>query len=188
VQGGGLDSSPCAAALVHNGPMNWSEFAQAAPDLARFGEERFKSTGLALVGTVRKDGLPRISPVEPLIVDGQLCLGMMYRSRKALDLLRDPRCLVQTVVCNRNDPAEDLKLRGHAVQIDDAGAVERYCQALKEAIDWRPEGQFHLFALDIESATYIKYLENGDQQLTEWRPGSPARERLRHWTGGGLAD
>ena len=168
--------------------MNWAEFAEAASELARWGEERFKSTGLALVGTIRKDGAPRISPVEPLIVDGQLYLGMMWRSRKALDLLRDPRCLVQTVVCNRNDPAEDLKLRGRAVDVQDPAAIERYCQALQEAIGWRPEGSFHLFALEIESAAFIKYLENGDQQLKEWRPGSPAQERLRRWTGGGLAD
>ncbi len=168
--------------------MNWSAFAEAAPELARFGEERFKSTGLALVGTIRKDGLPRISPVEPLIVDGQLYLGMMWRSRKALDLLRDPRCLVQTTVCHREDPAGELKLRGRAVAVDDADAIERYCQALYEAINWRPEGRFHLFTLEIESAAFIKYLENGDQQLIEWRPGSPARERLRRWTGSGLAD
>jgi hypothetical protein len=126
--------------------------------------------------------------VEPLIVDGQLYLGMMWRSRKALDLLRDPRCLVQTVVCNRNDPAEDLKLRGRAAEIDDPDSIERYCRALQEAIAWRPEGQFHLFALEIESAAFIKYLENGDQRLVEWRPGSPARERLRHWNGAGLED
>jgi len=168
--------------------MNWSEFVEAAPDLARFGEERFKSTGLALVGTVRRDGLPRISPVEPLIVDGQLYLGMMYRSRKALDLLRDSRCLVQTTVRDREDTAGELKLRGRALEIDDPDAVERYCEALYAAIDWRPDGQFHLFALELESATYIKYLENGDQQLIEWRPGSPAWERLRRWTGSGLVD
>ncbi len=168
--------------------MNWSEFAQAAPDLARFGEERMKATGLALVGTVRKDGAPRISPVEPLIVDGQLYLGMMWRSRKALDLLRDPRCLVQTTVRDREDLAGELKLRGRAVETDDPDAIERYCRALYEAISWRPEGQFHLFALDIESATFVNYLENGDQQLIEWRPGSPVQERLRRWTGAGLAD
>jgi len=167
--------------------MNWAEFAEAASELARWGEERFKSTGLALVGTVRKDGLPRISPVEPLIVDGQLYLGMMWRSRKALDLLRDPRCLVQTVVCNRSDPAENLTLRGRAADVQDPAVIERYCQALYEAIDWRPEGQFHLFALEIESAAFIKYLENGDQQLKEWQLGSPVRERVRSWTGSGLA-
>jgi len=168
--------------------MNWAEFAEAAPELARWGEERLKSTGLALVGTVRKDGAPRISPVEPLIVDGQLYLGMMWRSRKALDLLRDPRCLVQTTVRDREDRAGELKLRGHAVDVRDAAAIERYCRALQEAIDWRPEGQFHLFALEIESAAHVKYMENGDQQLIEWRPGQPVRERARHWTGGGLVD
>ena len=168
--------------------MNWREFAEAAPELARFGEERFKSTGLALVGTVRRDGLPRISPVEPLIVDGQLYLGMMWRSRKALDLLRDPRCPVQTTVRDRVDRAGELKLRGRAVDIQDPAAIERYCKALQEVINWRPEGQFHLFALEIESAAHVKYLENGDQQLIEWRPGSPARERRRRWTGAGLVD
>ena len=167
--------------------MNWSKFAEAAPDLARWGEERMKATGLALVGTVRKDGAPRISPVEPLIVDGQLYLGMMWRSRKALDLLRDPRCLVQTTVRDREDRVGELKLRGHAVDVQDPAAIERYCQALQQAIDWRPDGQFHLFALEIESAAFIKYLENGDQQLIEWRPGSPAQERVRHWTGSGYA-
>ena len=168
--------------------MNWSEFAEAAPELARWGEERFKSTGLALVGTVRKDGLPRISPVEPLIVDGQLYLGMMWRSPKALDLLRDPRCLVQTTVRDREDLAGELKLRGRAVDVQDPAAIERYCQALQEAIDWRPEGQFHLFALEIESAAFIKYMENGDQVVREWRVGGRARERTRRWTGAGLAD
>ncbi|MDP2673783.1 MAG: pyridoxamine 5'-phosphate oxidase family protein [Dehalococcoidia bacterium] len=167
--------------------MNWAEFAEAASELAQWGEERFKSTGLALVGTVRKDGLPRISPVEPLIVDGQLYLGMMWRSRKALDLLRDPRCLVQTVVCNRNDPAEDLKLRGNAAGVQDGATIERYCQALQEAIDWRPQGRFHLFALEIESAAHIKYMENGDQVVREWRVGGRAQERVRSWTGSGYA-
>ena len=167
--------------------MNWAEFAAAAPELARFGEERMKATGLALVGTVRREGLPRISPVEPLIVDGQLYLGMMWRSRKALDLLRDRRCLVQTTVRDREDRSGELKLRGRAVDIQDPATIERYCQALQEAIDWRPEGQFHLFALEIESAAHIKYLENGDQVLREWRPGSPAQERVRSWTGSGYA-
>jgi len=168
--------------------MNWLDFADQAPDLARFGEERIDATGLVLVGTLRRDGLPRISPVEPLIVDGRLMLGIMYRSRKALDLLRDPRCLVQTTVRDREDLAGELKLRGRAAVIDDADAVERYCQALFEKIGWRPDGQFHLFALDIESAISIKYLENGDQRLVEWRPGAPPSERVRHWAGGGLSD
>src|SRR3972149_7056282 len=99
--------------------MNWAEFAEAASELARWGEERFKGTGLALVGTIRRDGLPRISSVEPLVVDGQLYLGMMWRSRKALDLLRDPRFLVETTVRDREDRSGELKLRGRAADVQD---------------------------------------------------------------------
>ena len=168
--------------------MNWSSFSSAAPELAAFGRERFEAAGLALVGTLRKDGSPRISPLEPLIHDGELYLGMMWQSRKALDLLRDPSCLVQTTVRDREDLAGELKLRGRAVGIDDADAIERYCRALQEAINWRLEGQFHLFALDIERADLIRYQENGDQLLREWRPGNPPRERVRRWTGSGLVD
>lgn len=172
----------------HNNPVHWDAFAQHAPDLAAFGRERIDATGLVVVGTLRRDGLPRISPVEPLIVDDQLELGMMHRSRKALDLLRDPRCLVQTTVRDREDLAGELKLRGRAVVIDDAGAIERYCQALFDKINWRPDGQFHLFALDIEEATFLRYLGNGDQVVKSWRPGGPVEERVRHWAGGGLSD
>ncbi len=55
---------------------------------------------LTLVGTLRHDGWPRISPVEALVWNGQLYLGMMWRSLKARDLLRDPRCVVHTVVAD----------------------------------------------------------------------------------------
>ena len=34
--------------------MNWSEFKLEAPDLAALGEERFESTDLVLVGTIKK--------------------------------------------------------------------------------------------------------------------------------------
>ena len=36
------------------GQLNWSEFKLEAPDLAALGEERFESTDLVLVGTIKK--------------------------------------------------------------------------------------------------------------------------------------
>ena len=57
------------------GSLKWKEFAAAAPELAAAGRERFERAGLALVGWLRKDGWPRISPVELYIVDGDLLLG-----------------------------------------------------------------------------------------------------------------
>ena len=50
-----------------DGPVSWAEFATEASELASLGEGRFDATGLCLVGSLRRDGWPRISPVEPLI-------------------------------------------------------------------------------------------------------------------------
>lgn len=168
--------------------MNWSAFAQAAPELARIGQERLDRTGVVLVGSVRKDGSPRVSPCEFLITEGELYLGMMWQSRKARDLLRDSRCLVHSAILDKNDTAGEFKLRGRAVAIEDSDQIERYCRALYEAIGWRPDGPFHLFALDIESAVHIRYLETGDQVVMEWRQGQAPAERRRRWTGSGVVD
>src|SRR5207249_3618148 len=45
--------------------MMWSDFAVAAPELAAIGQQRIEATGLVVIGTLRRDGSPRISPVEP---------------------------------------------------------------------------------------------------------------------------
>ncbi|HEY8492219.1 MAG TPA: pyridoxamine 5'-phosphate oxidase family protein, partial [Dehalococcoidia bacterium] len=94
--------------------MEWQEFEAAAPALARLGRERMEGPRLVLVGTIRKDGTPRISPVEPLILAGRLYLGMMWRSTKALDLLRDPRCLVHSIITGKEGTEGEFKLRGRA--------------------------------------------------------------------------
>jgi len=147
--------------------VNWDEFAAAAPEIARLGEERFERTGLSLVGTVCKDGSPRISPVEPLITGGRLYLGMMWQSKKARDLLRDPRCLVHSVISDRNGSEGEFKLRGRAVDVPDEDERERYCVALHEKIGWRPTVPFHLFAVDIETAAFITY-DDGKQTVKRW--------------------
>ena len=99
--------------------VTWGQFAEREPELAALGEGQFARTGLELVGTLRRDGWPRISPVEPFIVDGNLYLGMMWRSRKALDLLRDPRCVVHSTVVDRKGSEGEFKVYGRAVEITD---------------------------------------------------------------------
>ncbi len=82
--------------------MTWADFAQQAPALGAEGEKRFDRSGVILLGSLTKDGSPRISPVEPLIAEGLLLLGMMWQSKKALDLLRAPRCLVHSTITDRH--------------------------------------------------------------------------------------
>ncbi|MDQ6720233.1 MAG: pyridoxamine 5'-phosphate oxidase family protein, partial [Candidatus Dormibacteraeota bacterium] len=64
--------------------MRWEEFEVAAADLARLGRERLNRYQLCMLGTLRRDGSPRISPCEMDFAQGELLMGMMWQSPKAL--------------------------------------------------------------------------------------------------------
>mgnify|MGYP002529933737 CR=1 FL=1 len=148
----------------------WEEFKNSAPEMAALGRERFDRTGLVLIGTLRKNGYPRITPVEPLFADGHLYLGMMWQSKKAQDLLRDPRCTVHNTVSNRDGSEGEFKVYGRAVPILDPEQRERYCNAVYVKTGWRPtEPEFHLFSIDIESVGIVAFSD--DDMITRvWTP------------------
>jgi hypothetical protein len=157
--------------------MNWTSFAEAAPELAVVGAELFDRTGLSLLGTLRKDGSPRISPCESYFVDGELMLGMMWRSMKALDLLRDARLVVHSTQCDREGTTGDFKLYGRAVEVTDPRLRVGYGDATEAKIDWRPSEPFNLFAMDIQSAGFIRF---GDQRKVMRWSAEHGFERLKH--------
>ena len=151
----------------------WQEFAAQAPELAALGEAQFARTGLALAGTLRRDGWPRISPVEPFIAAGQLYLGMMWRSVKALDLLRDPRCVVHSTVSNRDGTEGEFKVYGRAVEVTDPEELRRFYDAVCAAIGLRMEdmeGQGHCFAIAIESVVFSQ-LQGEEFHRQVWKAG-----------------
>jgi hypothetical protein len=155
--------------------MHWAEFAAAAPELAKLGKTIFKRDQVALVGTIRKDGSPRISPTEPEIVNGRLYFGMIWHSFKALDLLRDPRCTVHGLIHDRFGEGGEFKLHGRAVEITAEGERAIYRQAIFQRIGWEPEEpNYHLFAIDIQSAgSFIS--EEESRLVTVWRAGERPR-------------
>jgi hypothetical protein len=156
--------------------VNWAEFSAGAPELAELGRTRLEEAGLSLVGSIRADGWPRISPVEPLFVDEELMLGMMWQSRKALDLLRDPRLVVHSVTSDRDGSEGDFKLYGRAVDVPEPLARGRYADVLESKIDWRPPEPYHLFRTDIESAAYVVF---GTKRYgLRWKRGGP----VERWT------
>ena len=149
--------------------MTWDEFKRGSPELAALGEERFERTGLVLIATLRKDGWPRVSPVEPLIAGGELYLGMMWRSRKALDLLRDPRCTVHSTVSNHDATEGEFKVYGRAEDILDLTARLHYTEALYEKIGFKPEEpEYHLFSIDIDSVAFA-ILEDDEWVRKVWK-------------------
>jgi hypothetical protein len=162
--------------------MRWSEIEEREPGLAAQARQRLVEPGVLLVVTLRRDGTPRLSPVEPYVLDGRLLLSMMWGSQKAKDLVRDDRVLVHSIVTGRDGGEGELKVRGCAVEEGDPRFQARYAEAVAEALGWRPEvGRFHLFEVDIEHVAFVRYdHETGDQYVVTWPPGE---EFVRRGTG-----
>jgi len=147
--------------------VKWEEFEDGAPELAALARREFERYGMALVGTLRKDGSPRISCVLPYVLDGELYLGMMWHSRKAIDLQRDSRVVLHNPISTNQGDELEISLRGRAVEIDDEKTRRRYVESLSE---W--EGRdFHLFSVDIESVGLIRY-DQGEQHVKVWPAGT----------------
>jgi hypothetical protein len=150
--------------------VSWADFASERPELAGRGEALLEATGLCMLGTLRANGYPRISPVEPLLHEGQLYLGMMWQSRKAHDLLRDPRCVVHNAHADKDGKGGDFKLYGLARDVADPDEREGYCRALQAKIGWRPENdEFHLFAIEVTEVGWFR-VADGAHETEAWRP------------------
>lgn len=168
--------------------MNWAEFERAAPELAALGRAGFGEQNMCLIGTLRADGWPRISAQELYIVDGELLLGMMRRSRKSQDLERDPRITVMTPQAEREPKRGDFKLYGRAVDASARALREAYGKTIFAAIGWRPQEPYPLWKVHIESAVYISFGDN--HRLIRWTSAGGVEE-LRHpddVPGSGAAD
>lgn len=144
---------------------------EATRTLATHIRERVEAHGLALLATVRNDGSPRISGVEPLFADGDLWLGMMDGSRKAADLLRDPRLALHGATIDKEVRDGDVKLSGRAVAVVDEEVTARYLRAFEAANGYAPPpGPFHLFQVDVTDAVSLR--PAGDHLVIEtWREG-----------------
>jgi Pyridoxamine 5'-phosphate oxidase len=153
--------------------MRWKDLAAEQPRLAELGRRRLADPGVVLVATIRMDGTPRVSPVEPLFWLNDLWLSMGWRSRKALDLVRDDRILVHSIVTNRDGSEGEYKLRGRAAPEDDTKVLVDYAREVTARLGWTPEvGRFHLFRIDIEDVTLIRWDDRtNDQFVARWPAG-----------------
>lgn len=130
----------------------WSEVQEAAPELAERVEQRFKSYRHALLATLRSDGHPRITGIETQFVLGDLWMGMMDGSRKAKDLLRDPRMALHAALDDVEIPAGDAKISGRAEAVLDGERIAAWRQTIEEM----PPGPFHLFRVDVEEISIVR--------------------------------
>lgn len=132
--------------------VSWIDFIRQAPELAAFGEARFRS-GVAYLGTLRADGSPRIHPVTPIISE-QLFLFMEPTSPKGKDLQRDPRYTMHCSVADSSGGEGEFYIRGHAALSDDPGMR---AQAIA-ATPYTPDDRYILFVFSIEFAFMNVYV------------------------------
>ena len=154
--------------------LRWSAFTDACPDIADRATERFRRHELCMLGTLRADGSPRISPCELDFCEGHLILGMMWQSRKAFDLLRDPRCVLHSCTTDRMGTEGDAKITGRAQDIQDPELRRAYREAVKARIDWAPEEpRFHAFSIEVVSAGFITFAD--PKVVIAWDPARGTR-------------
>jgi hypothetical protein len=157
----------------------WDELAKEAPGVAAVAERRLTVTGLAMLGTLRKDGFPRISPVEPLVDGDRLVLhegrpvfGMMWRSTKALDLQRDPRFTLHTATADKELTDGDAKAWGTMAEVTEPDEVEYMADLIERHVGYRFEpGTFHAFLPDLLGASTVR-VEGEVMYVETWRPGA----------------
>ncbi|MBG0853086.1 pyridoxamine 5'-phosphate oxidase family protein [Streptomyces spinoverrucosus] len=149
---------------------NWASFVTAEPDLAKTVEERFGAHTHHILATLRKDGSPRTTGIEVRFLNGELWLGMMPDSRKALDLRRDPRFALQA------NPGEgtsmgggDVRIAGRAIEVEDAETKARYGEEVE------PPEPFHLFRTELTEVVRTYVEDDTYLVLQVWKPGEPLR-------------
>jgi pyridoxamine 5'-phosphate oxidase-like protein len=147
--------------------FSWAHFESAAPEVAAAGREQIERFHYLYVGTIRKDGTPRISPVEAHLVRGHLMLVMIAGTLKARDLRRDARLVLNSPVTDPADPGAEFKLRGRAAEIDDEELREATADAIETTSSWRPPDHWHFFSIDIEDAAHIAW-QGGVMDMTRW--------------------
>lgn len=101
----------------------WPEIEKDAPEFAARVRDLFEAGTNKTLATLRLDGSPRISGTELHFSPTGVTLGMMPRSRKLEDVLRDPRVAFHspTLEPPKDDPSAwlgDAKFSGELVTTD----------------------------------------------------------------------
>ncbi|NUS42183.1 MAG: pyridoxamine 5'-phosphate oxidase family protein [Mycobacteriaceae bacterium] len=157
---------------------SWAEFTESAPRIAAVFTRRHAATkNLCMMATLRADGSPRISPLEPRMSGGELILAGMPNTRKFDDLLRDPRFCLHTATVDTMVGDGDAKLWGTVVDRVDAKELQRrFAEELfaESGFDIRDRPFDHFFLADIAGASTVEVADN-HLEITIWKPGHPER-------------
>ena len=160
----------------------WTELTEHAPRITTIFTRRHAATGhLCMLATLRKDGFPRISPIEPKVFEEQLLLIGMPNTTKFHDLARDPRFCLHTATVDTHVSDGDAKLWGVVHDLPDRDMHQRFAEDLfaQTGFDLRGQEFDHFYAADITGASAVE-VADGHMDVTIWKPGEQERVVRKH--------
>ncbi len=153
---------------------SWSEVEAEAPELVALARGFLDAYVHKTLATLRRDGSPRISGTEVVFADGEMWLGSMWHSSKALDLRRDSRFALHSGSADPPDWTGDAKLAGRVEEVTDS---ERKATIVGDSA---PVGSSQLFRCDITELVVVRLGEPADHLVIEsWHAGRGVTRRER---------
>jgi hypothetical protein len=155
----------------------WKDFAEVAPRISAIFTRRHAAAGnLCMLATLRSDGFPRISPMEPQLFEGQLLLIGMPGTAKFRDLGRDPRFCLHTATVDTQVSDGDAKLWGLAEDVQDVELHQRFAEDLyqRSGFDLRGQEFSPFYVAQLTGASSVEVVDD-QLEITIWKPGEPER-------------
>jgi Pyridoxamine 5'-phosphate oxidase len=154
---------------------SFSDVESIEPDLADRFRAILSSTTNAVLGTIRRDGSPRLSGADAYFHDGQLRIWSMPDARKGQDLRRDPRLALHSIPWDSRRPrdgtaevgAADAKVSGSGRLTTDAGERSAFRAWLTSERGVEPADDWDLFTIDIDALTVV-FVDDAQLVIDRW--------------------
>jgi hypothetical protein len=109
------------------------------------------------LGTIHRDGGPRINPIEAHFVEGQLAHSLISGSVPILDAAS-------------GEPGE-FKVRATAHPVEHTTLRSAIQDAVEARSSWRPPHDWHFFTMAVDAAVYHDYDPQADvHHVKRWTP------------------
>ena len=131
--------------------------------MASFGEKRLRYK-LMYLATIRPDGYPRVHPFTPFVGSGRLFAFMEPTSPKAMDLQRNRRYSMHSLVTDEHGSNGEFQISGDAFLLSDPASR----QAAVASCPYKPHERYILFEFQINRC-FTNYYSNGTSNAKHWK-------------------
>lgn len=116
------------------------------------------------LGTVRKDGYPRVHPFTPFVSSGHLFAFMYPTSPKGHDLQRSGHYAIHSLVKDWNGTDGEFTITGRARLVED----EKTKEVAAQGCPYSPKGSYVCFEFFLEECLVTRYVD-GKPQYARWK-------------------